>query len=237
MYAQSCKFGCRSRRVLADASWDIRTQQFIDDYPIGHIRHLSQAFVALAQNRPSLSITEFSINLLLLSCYVSLRKLYINAFSNIKGHLAAGNEDPAHISHDPRTMRLRGMDMLSERCMRSYTAFNITLDLLHNCDAALDLCAVCRPPGPSNSSSPSSSAIQYSHPVTPSNELGDPMENSLSISTCIACALPISFRKDAMPIFSAIADQEHALHEVISYLRGTLRQRMGSCEGFIEPKH
>ncbi|CAE7195522.1 hypothetical protein P3342_009898 [Pyrenophora teres f. teres] len=187
---------------------DMRTQS-IDDYPIGHIRHLSQSFVASSQNRGPCT-ADVSTTLLLLSCYVSLRKLYINAFANIRDHLPMGHEVQPQLPHtqDDRNMKLRGMDLLSERCMRSYTAFNITLDLLRNCDAALRLCSVCRPPG---------------HPS--SSGLGDGLEKALS--GCIACALPASFKKEAESVFRAISDQEHALHEVVALLRGTLRQRMG----------
>jgi hypothetical protein len=196
---------------------DIRTQS-IDDYPIGHIRHVCQAFVASSQNR-SLSATDMWSTLLLLSCYVSLRKIYISAFTNIQDHLPLENEMQTQLSHaqDQRNMRLRGMDILSERYMRSYTAFNITLDLLHNCDAALELCAICRP-------RPLAS-MQNSQFVRPDDNLGAALEKPSN--ACIACALPATLRKEAVSIFSAIADQEHTLHEVVALLRGTLRQRMG----------
>ncbi|KAF2791977.1 hypothetical protein K505DRAFT_326474 [Melanomma pulvis-pyrius CBS 109.77] len=203
---------------------DIRTQQSIDNYPIGHIRHLSQAFVASAQSPSALDVLT---SLLLLSCYVTLRKLYINAFFKIKDHILLGNDNQQQISHDPRTTRLRGMDMLNERCIRSYTAFNITIDLLHNCDAALGLCTVCRPPGQSGSPTSMTSAVPHSQGVPPGDNLEAPMEQSSSSSACIACALPANFRMEAVSIFNAIADQEHALHEVIAMLRGTLRHQMG----------
>lgn len=115
------------------------------------------------------------------------------------------------------------MDTLSERCMRSYTAFKITLDL-HDCDVALGLCAVCRPPG--QSASPSSLIFtQQSQCVRPSDNLGALLEKPSR--GCIACALPKSCRKEAVSIFSAMSDQERALHEVITLLRETLRQQMG----------
>ncbi|KAF1957277.1 hypothetical protein CC80DRAFT_491426 [Byssothecium circinans] len=200
---------------------DIRPQS-IDDYPIGHIRHLSGAFVASSQNTPS-SATDIPETLLLLSCYVSLRKLYINAFANIKYHLPMGNETQTQVSHaqDHRNMRLGGMDMLSERYMRSYTAFNITLDLLHTCDAALGLCTICRPPA--QSTSPTS--LSSMHCVGPGDNFSAALEKPST--ACIACALPASLRKEAASIFSTVADQEHALLEVVSFLRVTLRQRMG----------
>lgn len=200
---------------------DIRPQS-IDDYPIGHIRHLSGAFVASSQNTPSHG-ADIPETLLLLSCYVSLRKLYINAFTNIKYHLPMGNEPPTPLAQgqDHRNMRLRGMDMLSERYMRSYTAFNITLDLLNTCDAALGLCTICRPPAQSTSPSLLSSI----HCVSPSDNFGAALEKP-SVA-CIACALPVSLRTEAASIFRTIADQEHTLQEVVSFLRVTLRQRMG----------
>ena len=199
---------------------DIRTQS-IDDYPIGHIRHLSQSFVASSQNRAP-STADMSTTLLLLSCYVSLRKLYISAFANIRDHMPMGHEIQSQLSHvqDDRNMKLRGMDLLSERCMRSYTAFNITLDLLRDCDAALGLCSICRPPGQSTSLS-SLAPTQQPQCMRASDGLGVGSEKPSN--ACTACALPASFKKEAAPVFRAISDQEHALHEVTALLRGTLR--------------
>jgi hypothetical protein len=200
---------------------DVRTQS-IDDYPIGHIRHVSQAFVASSQNT-SIFTTHVSTTLLLLSCYVSLRKLYISAFANMKDQLPVGNANLAQLSHvqNHRNMKLRGLDMLGERCMKSYTAFNITLDLMHNCDIAIGLCAHCRPPGQPTSPSSSSSILQ--------SQSGDKFGTALehSTSACVACALPASFRKEAASVFSIIGDQEQSLHEVIALLKGILRQQMG----------
>lgn len=202
---------------------DIRTQQSIDDYPIGQIRHLSQAFVASAQNRSNTISTDHSMGLLLLSCYVSLRKLYLKAFSNIKDSLRVINQPQQQLPNDDRSKRLCGMDMFSERWMRNYTAFNITLDLLHGTDAALDLCILHRPLGQMNP--PDTLIAGVAQPTT--DHLGIGLEKTPSSGTCTACALPLSFRKEAASTLSDISDQEHALQDTIGLLKGMLRQRMG----------
>ncbi|KAF1831016.1 hypothetical protein BDW02DRAFT_607470 [Decorospora gaudefroyi] len=203
------------------------TQAFIDDYPIGHIRHLSQSFVTLAHSKPISTDADTSTILLLLSCHISLRKIYINAFSNINEHLPVlpAAEQPVH--HDPRSMRLRGMDMHSEDCMRNYTAFNITLDLLQNCDAALGLCSVCRPTGQASLSSYLTLPLANSQNL-PSVEISEATSEGATLSNaCIGCALPPNVRKEVMSVFTTIVDQEHALNEVIVLLGGELRRRMG----------
>ena len=185
-------------------------------------------FVAATQNISSVIETDIATSLLIISCYVSLRKLHINVLSNIRSNLPSdGYLSRNSSTHESRSVSLCEVEILNERWMRNYTAFNLTLDSLHNSDEAAYLCAIYRPPDQSSVPSSLATAERKRHCMTTGDYRGAGIQRPAFTMTYVACALPERVRKETMSVLNDIVDQEHELHRIVAAVRGTSSRRIG----------